>query len=123
MQVIEKFQELSKIVDEQCKRIVANGCQPSSIAIKDVIDGDEYLKENRGLVGELVKSWKQENKGTPGNAIAKLREDSELLHRAIEYMDNAVLCRDPDIDWRVLCLDVYAIAKGEKPGTFADETI
>jgi hypothetical protein len=125
MKLIEKIEQLQAIVDERCQELVKEGCQPSSITIKNVIADDEYLLENRGLVGELVRAWKQENKGQAGGKIAEWKQDSELLHRAIEHMDDAVLGRDPDdeIDWRVLCLDVYAIAKGEKPGSLADEEL
>jgi hypothetical protein len=123
MNLIEKIEQLQGVVDQRCQEIVKEGCQPSSIAIKSVIGDDKYLLENRGLVGELVRAWKQENKGQAGGKIAKWKQDSELLHQAIEHMDDAVLGRDPDaeIDWRVLCLDVYAIVKGENTGIFADE--
>jgi hypothetical protein len=125
MNLIEKIERLQGIVDERCQELVKQGCWPSSIVIKDVIGDDEHLLESRSLVGELVRAWKQENKGQAGGKIAEWKQDSELLHQAIEHMDDAVLGRDPDaeIDWRVLCLDVYAIAKGQKPGSFADEKL
>jgi hypothetical protein len=123
MNLIEKVEQLQSIVDERCQELVRGGCQPSSITIKQVVEGNETLECNRALVGQILKAWKQENKGQAGGKIAEWKQDSELLHQAIEHMDDAVLGHSPnaEIDWRVLCLDVYAIAKGEKPGSFADE--
>jgi hypothetical protein len=57
-----------------------------------VAGNDELLLDATvALVGQIVsEAWKQENKGQAGGKIAEWKQDSELLHQAIEHMDDAV---------------------------------
>jgi hypothetical protein len=112
--------------DKACKTALEDFSKtPSTLTVKEVQSRLTNFDLDNTTASALLKAWKKENKGRAGGKIAEWKQDSELLHQAIEHMDDAVLGRDPsaEIDWRVLCLDVYAIAKGQQPGSLADEEL
>lgn len=117
MTLTEIASKVEEMIDERCRAIVDQGeLTPSQIALKDVIDGDEFLTANKGIVSHALKDWKQNNKAKGGGSIALWKQDSERLHEIIKTLADYFQANDrPEMspfDWESLCQDLYSIATG-----------
>lgn len=119
MDILATVEKVQTLVSQKCHELVNSGeFIPSALTAKAVIDGDEFLTENRAYVGPILKAWKQANRAKSGNgSIAAWKQDSERLHEIIQLLADQFQANDlPEsgpCDWQALCHDVYGIAIGE----------